>query len=298
MAKYPSSASTAVDGPQDESERGINMLHDIDRSNDTGTGNGSLDGEARIHQRQGTCFPLHEITPSMAEDDLTISDVTLNLSSPYYSTPHAPHQSSPRRSNLDSSLASSVTSFLSASDCSFDLSDSPSRNVDSLLNESSFLRESGSESKTVGEGKLSPSPLRRRHPSSFDPNCCWKGKESLERSGLWGSSNSDSRNGIALLRGSKFSFNSGATTKDSDETIEHSNSALIASASSNFLAPMSSGSDSLGASLNELSAARRDFSKSLNAIAENFSKLHFKKRKDLLGGRLKLGRWESERDED
>ena len=303
------SAAAAVGGPQNTAEccRNIrNMLHDIDSgrsSIDSSAGNGSLDEtrEARYHQRQDADFPVpSEITPDTVEEELTMSAVTLNLSSPYF-TPHASLQSSLRRSNLDSSLVGSVTSFLSASG-SFDLRDSLSRNADSLLNESLVLSESHSDedaelkSKTSA-GEFSPSPLRRRHQSSFDPNCCWRGRDSLERSDLWGSSHdvrsnsvgSKDSNGIALLRGSKFSDDSGAT-KESDETIEHSNSIFVASASSTFLAPtsiasvgiMSSGSYSLEASLNEMNAARRDVCKSLDAIAENSSNLPV--------GRLDLGR--------
>lgn len=269
----------------------------IDTSTSASTGSGSLDdGEARIHQRQ-VDFPPREIAaPATVEEELTISAVTLNISSPYF-TPQAPLQlqSTLRRSNPDSSLVGSVNSFLSASDCSFDLSDVLSL----VLSENHVDEEDAqSERKTIGVGEFSPSPLRRKYPSSFDPNCCWRDRESLERSGLWGSSrdvrsNSDSSkdsNGIALLRGSKFSDNSG-TTKDLNETIEHSKSIFIASESSNSLAPintasvgyMSRGSVSLEASLNDSNRARR-VSKSLDAChpAKNFSKSLFPRERRLL----------------
>lgn len=269
----------------------------IDTSTSASTGSGSLDdGEARIHQRQ-VDFPPREIAaPATVEEELTISAVTLNISSPYF-TPQAPLQlqSTLRRSNPDSSLVGSVNSFLSASDCSFDLSDVLSL----VLSENHVDEEDAqSERKTIGVGEFSPSPLRRKYPSSFDPNCCWRDRESLERSGLWGSSrdvrsNSDSSkdsNGIALLRGSKFSDNSEAT-KDSNETIEHSKSIFIASESSNSLAPintasvgyMSRGSVSLEASLNDSNRARR-VSKSLDAChpAKNFSKSLFPRERRLL----------------
>lgn len=267
----------------------------IDTSTSASAGSGSLNGEARIHQRQ-VDFPPREIAPGTVEEELTISAVTLNLSSPYF-TPQAPLQlqSTLRRSNPDSSLVGSVNSFLSASDCSFDLSDVLSL----VLSENHVDEEDAqSERKTIGVGEFSPSPLRRKYPSSFDPNCCWRDRESLERSGLWGSSrdvrsNSDSSkdsNGIALLRGSKFSDNSEAT-KDSNETIEHSKSIFIASESSNSLAPintasvgyMSRGSVSLEASLNDSNRARR-VSKSLDAChpAKNFSKSLFPRERRLL----------------
>lgn len=273
----------------------------IDTSTSASAGSGSLNGEARIHQRQ-VDFPPREIAaPATVEEELTISAVTLNISSPYF-TPQAPLQlqSTLRRSNPDSSLVGSVNSFLSASDCSFDLSDVLSL----VLSENHVDEEDAqSERKTIGVGEFSPSPLRRKYPSSFDPNCCWRDRESLERSGLWGSSrdvrsNSDSSNsdsskdsnGIALLRGSKFSDNSG-TTKDLNETIEHSKSIFIASESSNSLAPintasvgyMSRGSVSLEASLNDSNRARR-VSKSLDAChpAKNFSKSLFPRERRLL----------------